>query len=102
MCVLFLFYRQRAKYKDPATLAPFCNTSTFRVLRDVLALHLEQRPNNDSETVQWLEYKRKEREARQAAAQQLACKVRLTPSMQAVHALQAVQSQSNSAAASSA
>lgn len=97
-----LITRQRAKYRDPATLAPFCNTSTFRVLRDVLALHLEQRPNNDPETVQWLEYKRKEREARQAAAQQLACKVRLTPSMQAVHALQAVQSQSSSAAASSA
>lgn len=97
-----LITRQRAKYRDPATQAPFCNASTFRALRDVLALHLEQRPNNDPETLQWLEYKRKERQERQAAAQQLACKVRLTPSMQAVHALQAVQSQNNQAAASSA
>lgn len=93
--------RQRAKYKDPATQAPFCNASTFRALRDVLALHLEQRPNNDPDTLQWLEYKRKEREARQAAAAQIACRVRLTPNMQ--HVLQAVQAQGhNQAAASSA
>ncbi|KAK3928546.1 Vacuolar protein sorting-associated protein 72-like protein [Frankliniella fusca] len=97
-----LITRQRAKYKDPATQAPFCNASTFRALRDVLALHLEHRPGNDPETVQWLEYKRKEREERQAAAQQIACKVRLTPSMQAAHVLQAVAQGANQAAASSA
>lgn len=97
-----LITRQRAKYKDPATQAPFCNASTFRALRDVLALHLEHRPSNDPETIQWLEYKQKEREERQAAAQQIACKVRLTPSMQAAHVLQAVAQGTNQAAASSA
>lgn len=91
-----LITRQRAKYRDPATMAAFCNASTFRALRDVLALHLERRPSNDAETLEWLEYKRKEREARQAAAQQLACKVRLTPSSHVGHSVQVVQTHKNS------
>jgi len=65
-------------------MAPFYNGATFRALRDVLALHLEQRPNLDPDTAKWLQWHRREKEARAASHHQLACSVRLAPNLQAM------------------